>query len=154
MAFECSGYSVAFLAFPCSPVLVERVAGFDELPASWADEDPIAAFIDPNAIESIARFLAALAYFGANAFDGQISFLVGWGIGIARPRTLVSRHASSCDQRFSHATGGTRKASIRTASDESPPQESARIDARWHQSWSDLPRPFGSPGQGRRAKDH
>lgn len=154
MAFECRGFSVAFLAFPSPSVLVERVAGFDNLQASRTHKDPIAAFIDSNAIESIVRSLAALASFGADAFGRQINFLADLGIGIARPRTLVWRHASSCDQRFSLATSGTRRVSFRLASNGLPPLESGRIDARWHRSWSDLPRPFGSPDRYRRAREN
>ena len=112
------GRLVPFLTFPRAPILVVPIARFDKLEAVQTDENPKAAFVEPNAVERIVHFGAALAGFGADTFDNQVNSPVDRGSGSARTRTPAWQHALLPDQPFFHATYGRKRVLIRTASNE------------------------------------
>lgn len=107
-----------FLTFPRAPILVVPIARFDKLEAVQTDENPKAAFVEPNAVKRIVVFTAALAGFGANPFDDQVNCLVDWDSESGQTRNRAWQHALSRDPPFSHATCGRKRVLIRTASNE------------------------------------
>ena len=60
---------MTFLALPGAAVLIVCVAGFDLFETVRANKDPVAFFVDANAIENVLRLVAAIAVLGANSFD-------------------------------------------------------------------------------------
>jgi hypothetical protein len=50
---ENAGSSMSLLTLPCTPILVVRVAGFDDFEAALANENPIAILFDAYSKESV-----------------------------------------------------------------------------------------------------
>ena len=77
------------LALPRAAVLIVRVARFDLFKTRRADENPVAVFVDADAVEHVVRFGASRAGFCANAFDlgHRVSRAATWlGSDVARHR--------------------------------------------------------------------
>jgi hypothetical protein len=94
------------------------IARFDKLEAVQTHENPNAAFVEPNAVERIVVFPAALAGFSANPFDDQVNCPVDWDSESAQTRNPAWQHALSRDPPFFRATCGRRRVLIRTESNE------------------------------------
>lgn len=60
---------MTLFALPGAAVLIVRVSRFDFFEARGADEDPVAVFVDANAVTHVVRFGASRTGFGADAFD-------------------------------------------------------------------------------------
>jgi hypothetical protein len=60
---------VSLLTLPSAAVLVVRVFGFDDFKTFGANEDPYLRFVDADSVKDVVCLLAAIARFGADAFD-------------------------------------------------------------------------------------